>query len=135
MDTCNESFEEIYALGWPCRHWNLPPSPVDLEQREGRVHRYHGHAVRKNIAEVVGAEALAATRDAVIGGTRLDPWDAAYTMADERYGEGDGLVPHWVFDRGAARILRQVATLPFSRDEERFISLRAALTVYRMVFG
>jgi hypothetical protein len=25
-------------------HWNLPSNPVDLEQREGRVHRYKGHA-------------------------------------------------------------------------------------------
>ena len=31
-------------------HWNLPANPVDLEQREGRVHRYMGHAVRKNLA-------------------------------------------------------------------------------------
>jgi len=27
-------------------HWNLPNNPVDLEQREGRVQRYKGHAVR-----------------------------------------------------------------------------------------
>ena len=31
-------------------HWNLPTNPVDLEQREGRVHRYKGHAIRKNVA-------------------------------------------------------------------------------------
>jgi hypothetical protein len=30
-------------------HWNLPGNPVDLEQREGRVHRYKGHAIRFNI--------------------------------------------------------------------------------------
>ena len=28
-------------------HWNLPHNPVDLEQREGRIHRYKGHAVRR----------------------------------------------------------------------------------------
>ena len=28
-------------------HWNLPGNPVDLEQREGRIHRYKGHAVRR----------------------------------------------------------------------------------------
>lgn len=39
-------------------HWNLPANPVDLEQREGRVHRYKGHAVRKNIAEKYGLKAL-----------------------------------------------------------------------------
>src|SRR5205814_3261270 len=31
-------------------HWNLPSNPVDLEQREGRINRYKGHAVLKNIA-------------------------------------------------------------------------------------
>ena len=31
-------------------HWNLPHNPVDLEQREGRIHRYKGHAIRLNIA-------------------------------------------------------------------------------------
>lgn len=34
-------------------HWNLPSNPIDLEQREGRVHRYKGHAVRKNVASLV----------------------------------------------------------------------------------
>ena len=27
-------------------HWNLPGNPVDLEQREGRIHRYKGSAPR-----------------------------------------------------------------------------------------
>jgi hypothetical protein len=27
-------------------HWNLPLNPLDLEQREGRIHRFKGHAVR-----------------------------------------------------------------------------------------
>ncbi|MGB3375932.1 MAG: helicase-related protein [Microbacterium sp.] len=31
-------------------HWNLPSNPVDFEQREGRVNRFAGHAVRKNVA-------------------------------------------------------------------------------------
>ena len=31
-------------------HWNLPSNPVDLEQREGRVHPFKGHAIRKNVA-------------------------------------------------------------------------------------
>ena len=38
-------------------HWNLPGNPVDLEQREGRVHRYKGHAVRKNVAAEYGLAA------------------------------------------------------------------------------
>jgi hypothetical protein len=39
-------------------HWNLPSNPVDLEQREGRIHRYKGHAVRKNVAAAFASEAL-----------------------------------------------------------------------------
>ena len=34
-------------------HWNRPPNSVDLEQREGHAHRYHGRAVLKNIARKV----------------------------------------------------------------------------------
>ena len=40
-------------------HWNLPYNPVDLEQREGRVHRYKGHAVRRNVASTLGPQLLA----------------------------------------------------------------------------
>ena len=40
-------------------HWNLPGNPVDLEQREGRVHRYKGHAVRRNVAAAHSERALA----------------------------------------------------------------------------
>ena len=38
-------------------HWNLPSNPVDLEQREGRVHRYKSHAVRLNLAAAHGEAA------------------------------------------------------------------------------
>src|SRR5439155_19873327 len=57
-------------------HWNLPSNPVDLEQREGRVHRYKGHAVRRNIAATLGANVLA---DGLPPGA--DPWDALFARA------------------------------------------------------
>ena len=47
-------------------HWNLPANPVDLEQREGRVHRYKGHAVRTNVAAAYGARPEVVAAD--------DPW-------------------------------------------------------------
>ena len=34
--------QEGLDFHWYCHavvHWNLPPNPVDLEQREGRVHQ------------------------------------------------------------------------------------------------
>ena len=48
-------------------HWNLPSNPVDLEQREGRIHRYKGHAVRKNVAAAFAAEALRRRRLGCLG--------------------------------------------------------------------
>ena len=49
-------------------HWNLPANPVDLEQREGRVHRYKGHAIRKNVARSFHDTDLSAHQRSV-GGT------------------------------------------------------------------
>ena len=130
--------QEGLDFHWYCHavvHWNLPSNPVDLEQREGRVHRYHGHAVRKNIAQAVGSKVLERVRGATAGGSYLNPWNVAYQIANSRYeGEG-GLIPNWVFTGGDARIQRHTPVLPMSRDEQRMEALRRTLTVYRMVFG
>ncbi|MEN3284727.1 MAG: hypothetical protein V7607_5867 [Solirubrobacteraceae bacterium] len=110
-------------------HWNLPPNPVDLEQREGRIHRYKNHAVRKNIAWRYGAEVLHRAGE--------DPWEALFEAArlDRPVGECD-LVPYWLFPlEGGARIERRVPLLPLSRDIQRFDALRRSLAVYRMAFG
>jgi hypothetical protein len=111
-------------------HWNLPSNPVDLEQREGRVHRYKGHAVRKNVARRHRSAALAP-------GAPNDPWAAMFKAARDEAVETDSdLVPYWVYcDEGGARIERHVPALPLSRDAERKTALRRSLTLYRMAFG
>ena len=130
--------QEGLDFHWYCHsvvHWNLPSNPVDLEQREGRVHRYHGHAIRKNVAQMVGNHALELVRNATARGEYLNQWDVAYRLADNEFGKDGGLIPHWVFPQGKARIQRYVPVLPLSRDAERLDALRRALAVYRMVFG
>ena len=130
--------QEGLDFHWYCHavvHWNLPPNPVDLEQREGRVHRYHGHAIRKNVAQKVGARAIEQARAALARGERLSPWDLAYHLAHEEYKRDGGLVPHWVFTEGGARIQRHSPVLPLSLDADRVDTLRRSLAVYRMVFG
>lgn len=108
-------------------HWNLPANPVDLEQREGRIHRYKGHAIRKNVAAKFGAKAI---KD--VG---RDPWTNAFDMAvSKRREDENDLVPYWHFP-GDAKIERHVPALPFSRETERIESLRKALVIYRMVLG
>ena len=130
--------QEGLGFHWYCHavvHWNLPPNPVDLEQREGRVHRYHGHAIRKNIAQKVGARAIDEARAALARAEHITPWDLAYRLADDEFADEGGLVPHWVFAEGDARIQRRSPVLPLSRDVDREVALRRSLAVYRMVFG
>ena len=111
-------------------HWNLPASPVDLEQREGRVHRYKCHAVRRNIAEKLGSDLL---REGISEG---DPWQTLFERAASERGSGDGeMAPYWVFHQGRAKIERLVPTLPFSRESARLPQLRKSLAVYRLAFG
>ena len=108
-------------------HWNLPSNPVYLEQREGRIHRYKGHAVRKNVAVAFAAEALCHCE--------ADAWESIFELARAGRAEQENdLVPYWLFP-GDAKIERHVPALPFSREVERLYGLRRALAIYRMVFG
>jgi len=110
-------------------HWNLPANPVDLEQREGRVHRYKGHAIRKNIARANRA----------VGYRRAtgDPWEAMFDAARKARGRGvNDLVPYWVYQvDGGASIERYVPAFPLSREVEKLRLLKRSLAVYRSVFG
>jgi hypothetical protein len=113
-------------------HWNLPSNPVDLEQREGRVHRFKGHAVRKNLARQYGLRDVTG-----VLAQHPDPWAALFALArtDRAVGASD-LVPFWVYPvEGGYTIERHVPAMPLSRDVERLEALRRALAVYRMVFG
>jgi len=110
-------------------HWNLPSNPVDLEQREGRVNRYKGHAVRKNIVEKYGLPALSKLY------TSGDPWKLVFEMASQKKPKGySDLIPYWIFE-GSAKIERRIPLLPFSKEVGKLKNLRKGLSFYRLVFG
>lgn len=109
-------------------HWNIPSNPVDMEQREGRVHRYKGHAVRRNVAQIHAQ---------VIVPEGADPWEIMFAEARaKRSSTSSDLVPYWVYaiENGAA-IERHIPNLPLSRDIERYQKLKRMLAVYRMSIG
>ncbi len=111
-------------------HWNLPTNPVDLEQREGRVHRYKGHAVRKNVA---ADHALAA-----LDLDERDPWQAVFNAARAQAAAGglDEVTPYWVYTRkGGAMIERHVVASPLSKETARFDALVRTLAAYRLTIG
>ena len=103
-------------------HWDLPGNPVDLEQREGRVHRYKGHAVRRNVA--------GQWRDAAVRSWRQgdDLWQRLFEVAENaaREAHESDLVPCWI----AAG-----APLAVHEGEVGIRAPEAPTRTYRVVFG
>lgn len=121
--------QEGIDFHWWCHsvmHWNTPANPVDFEQREGRVDRYGGHAVRRNIAHRHGPEILRSPDP--------DPWRAAYQIASDETATFGEFAPHWVYP-GPAQIERRVAPYPLSVDLTRLNRLKEDLALYRLTFG
>jgi hypothetical protein len=106
----------------------LPANPVDLEQREGRVHRFKGLAIRRNVAERNWQHAFHPKV--------RDPWDILFSQAARGVTQASlrDIEPFWVYE-GSASIQRYVPTLPLSRDLERLGHLRKSLAAYRLAFG
>lgn len=122
--------QEGVDFHWWCHslvHWNLPANPVDFEQREGRVNRFKGHAVRKNVAAAHRQDALRSDLD--------DPWIAAFDAAEAGRGDDmNDLWPWWVFP-GAAKVERWIPSMPLSRERDRERSLQRQRALYRLAFG
>ncbi|GLY03136.1 DEAD/DEAH box helicase [Actinoplanes sp. NBRC 101535] len=106
-------------------HWNTPANPVDFEQREGRVQRFGGHAVRRNVA--------AGHRAAALRSDHPDIWKAAYDAARKASEDGD-FTPYWICP-GPVTTERHLLPLPLSRDEGRYRRLQRDLAMYRLTFG
>lgn len=124
-------------------HWNLPANPVDLEQREGRVHRYKCHAIRRNLAALYGGRVLSESRDAVAATADtspdplFDPWGLIFNIAlDERSEEESDLNPYWILDMpDGVKINRRILAPALSWETQAVTPLTNSLALYRMVFG
>lgn len=118
-------------------HWNLPSNPVDLEQREGRIDRRDGLAVRRAIAREWPIKRLAVSSPA--GHSSF--WErvfAAVGNAPDLQRYKHGLYPHWVFEPKGGhveRIRRHLFFYADSQDANRYEELKERLALYRLVFG
>jgi len=118
-------------------HWNLPSNPVDLEQREGRINRFDGLVVRRNIAIDHPFESIAWTES-----SPKNFWGRVFeevlTHPTGNQHLKHGLFPHWVFEpvRGEpVRIRRHLAIFEGSRDRTHYERLKKYLFYYRLAFG
>jgi hypothetical protein len=60
-------------------HWDLCPSPLDLEQREGRIQRFGGLSVRSALAEMLREKALDEA------GEKTSPWAVLASHAEHHF--------------------------------------------------
>lgn len=104
-------------------HWNTPSNPVDFEQRDGRVNRFRGHAVRRNI--------VAAHATEILGSAEASPWAAAYGLPEPGL---DGLIPDWIHP-GPHKVIRDVMPFRLSRDTRRLQRIKSDVARYRLAFG
>jgi len=126
--------QEGVDFHWWCHavvHWNLPSNPVDFEQREGRVTRYKGHAIRKNVAERFRSQALQENAN--------DLWARIFEIAklnrDIDSGDDSGdLYPYWIFP-GPHNTERHILEFHLSRDGQQWEKLRESLVLYKLAYG
>jgi len=113
-------------------HWNLPGNPVDLEQREGRINRYKGHVIRKNLVRDACTDYMMANFQ-----RGADPWELLFAAAcPKRDTKQGGLVPFWVYEcPDGFQIERHLPLFPFSKERAQFEALKRSLMFYRMAFG
>lgn len=111
-------------------HWNIPSSPLALEQREGRVDRYLSLGVRTNIAKLNFPHVeLNATHPPA------HPWQLLVAAAKaQTTGCGSILAPLWHFGEGQP-IKAIAVNIPFSREETAWERLLEEASWYRLVLG
>lgn len=109
-------------------HWDPAPGPVELEQREGRVNRYAGLAIRRALATSVDA--------ALVNAAAGSPWTALAAEAEKQAMVGDksgGMAPWWCTPGASAKQL--YLHCAGSRESAVRVRLERRRAVYRMVLG
>ncbi len=109
-------------------HWDLCSSPLDLEQREGRIQRYGGLSVRRALAVTHRLDALE------YGKSLESPWVKLASHAQVAYAaDASGRSPWWTCAGHA--IDRTFVVLPHSRQTMRFDQLSRQRWLYRLALG
>lgn len=108
-------------------HWDLASDPVSHEQRQGRIQRYAGLAIRTAIAQQLGPTTLAGALP------HASPWVSLAKLADSTLADGSGLKPWWILP--GAKTENILFTVPTSEQEARFRRLQEQVLLYRLTLG
>jgi hypothetical protein len=109
-------------------HWDICPSPLDLEQREGRIQRFGGLSVRTALAEQLGQNTLSE------GGALSSPWRLLANLADIKFSsDASGRSPWWSCP--GEKIDRVFVVMPQSLQTIKFDQLSRLRWLYRLALG
>jgi hypothetical protein len=109
-------------------HWDLCPSPLDLEQREGRIQRFGGLSVRSALVESLPR------RIVLEPGEKISPWAAFADQAEREFQhDASGRSPWWSCP--GEKIDRLFVVLPQSRQTAKFNHLSRLRWLYRLALG
>jgi hypothetical protein len=109
-------------------HWDLCASPLDLEQREGRIQRFGGLSVRTALARRFRDHAL---REA---SAQSSPWLVLADHADRHFStDVSGRSPWWSCP--GEKIDRVFVVMPQSRQTIKFDRLSCLRWLYRLALG
>jgi len=109
-------------------HWDLCPSPLDLEQREGRIQRFGGLSVRTALAQQFRETALSQTN------ANASPWLTLADCAGQKFGsDKSGRSPWWSCP--GEKIEHFFVELPQSRQLDKFKELSRLRWIYRLALG
>jgi len=107
-------------------HWDLCNNPVDIEQREGRISRYGGLAIRKRLSQLLWHKGMQPP-------PFKSTWEKIEKIAERKYADKAGLAPWWVCQ--GADIKRLTIDLPASEQRHRLEVLRQQRLLYRLALG
>lgn len=114
-------------------HWNLPNSPLSLEQREGRIDRYLSLGVRTSIAKLDATLDKSGINPNFSKKFGISPWTRLLDAARVK-GDTHELAPFWHF--GDEQPIKAVAiNIPFSREATAWERLQEEASWYRLVLG
>jgi len=108
-------------------HWDLAPDPVSHEQRQGRIQRYGGLAIRSRIAQLLGADVLGTARQTT------SPWQDLALRAESTIADASGLKPWWILD--GAETENVMLSVPTSEQEAHYKWLQEQVLLYRLALG
>jgi hypothetical protein len=108
-------------------HWDLASDPVSHEQRQGRIQRYAGLAIRMAIAQQLRTAALTGIA------AHSSPWTELAKVADANLADASGMKPWWILPGAATENI--LFTVPTSEQEARFKWLQEQVLLYRLTLG